>query len=359
MKHFKLIALALMLLPALAQSQDAPEAIEPEPAERVPLADESLILDVTRAGERYVAVGARGHVLVSGDGKEWTQAEHVPVRATLTRVDFSDGQLWAVGHDTTIIHSSDLGRTWTLQYFEPLWDGPISEQPLLDVHFFDANRGLAVGAYGLIMHTGDGGQNWTVEHMGDVMVSEAINWKQPGTESEQGDQDAASADEYYDASQDFDRGCYEFMECHLNAILALGDERVMLAAESGYGFRSSDGGETWESFRFPYPGSMFGLASANGGIIAFGLRGNVQLSRDYGGSWEKLDSGIESTLLDGAVNSGGDVIMVGAGATVLDYEPGSGRFEVSQDRLGSDYAALAFDKDGGLILAGENGLTNE
>src|SRR5699024_5537634 len=117
--------------------------------------------------------------------------------------------------------------------------------------------------------------------------------------------------------------------------------------------------ETWESFRFPYPGSMFGLVSANGGVIAFGLRGNVQLSHDFGTSWKELDSGVQSTLLGGAVGPGGDVIMVGAGATVLDYEPASGSFEISQDRLGSDYAAVAFDKDGGLILAGDNGLSND
>src|SRR5699024_977411 len=145
------------------------------------------------AGERYVAVGARGHVLASADGRDWTQAESVPVRATLTGVAFSDGHLWAVGHDTTIIHSSDLGRTWELQYFEPLWDSPISEQPLLDVHFFDARRGLAVGAYGLIMRTADGGRNWTVEHMSDVMVSEAINWEHPGSEAAQDDQDDQEA----------------------------------------------------------------------------------------------------------------------------------------------------------------------
>src|SRR5699024_5827721 len=256
------------------------------------------------------------------NGRDWTQAEHVPVRSTLTRVAFSNGQLWAVGHDTTIIHSSDFGNTWELQYFMPLWDGPISEQPLLDVHFFDARQCLAVGAYGLIMHTRDGGQNWTVSHMEDAMVSEAINWEHPGSEQRADDaaEPAGSAsDAYYDASQDFDRGCYEFMECHLNAILALDDGRLMLAAESGYGFRSDDGGQTWESFRFPYPGSMFGLLPAGNGIIAFGLRGNVQLSDDYGDSWQEFESGVEATLLGGAVSPDGRVVMVGTGATVLAY----------------------------------------
>jgi len=355
MSHLKQIVLACLFLPVLVYAQDPSREIEPQPAERVPMADESLILDVTRAGERYVAVGARGHVLLSRDGKAWEQAESVPVRATLTRVEFVGGRLWAVGHDSTIIHSTDLGRTWTLQHFRPLWDGPISERPLIDVHFFDGRRGLAVGAYGLIMRTDDAGRNWTVEQIADVLTSEAIKWEQPTRETGADD----TADQFYDASQDFDRGCYEFMECHLNAILSLDDQRVMLAAEGGYGFRSEDGGQTWESFRFPYPGSMFGLVPASGGVMAFGLRGHVQITSDFGDTWRPLETGVNSTLLGGAVDPEGYPVLVGTGATVLTYNPHTGDFQVSQDRLGSDYAAVAFAQDGSMILAGEDGLKNE
>src|SRR5690554_1413571 len=149
MTHFRWLPLAMVLAVATAAAQ---QDIEPREAERVPLADESLILDVIQAGEHYIAVGERGHVLISGDGQTWEQAESVPVRATLTRAAYAEGRLWAVGHDTTIIFSNDMGRTWSLQFFEPDW-----EQPLFDVHFFDARQGLATGAYGLIMHTKDGG----------------------------------------------------------------------------------------------------------------------------------------------------------------------------------------------------------
>lgn len=346
--------LVLLAAPAFVFAQE----IEPEPAERVPLADESLILDVTRAGTRYVAVGARGHVLTSRDGVEWQQAEQVPVRATLTRVDFAGGRLWAVGHDTTIIHSSDLGETWTLQHFEPEW-----ERPLLDVHFFDANEGMAVGAYGLIMKTRDGGRSWESVDMADVKTSEAIDWSEaaeaaydlaetPGDEPD-------PADEFYDASQDFDRGCYEFVECHLNAILVLDDRRIMLAGERGYGFRSRDRGESWESFRFPYPGSMFGLLPVYNGVLAFGLRGHVQLGSDFGDNWEVLETDIQSTLLGGTLDPDGRPVIVGAGATVLRYDPRSGRISVSEDRLGSDYAAVLFTEEGRMILAGEDGLSHE
>lgn len=367
MSHFKPFLLALLVFPALLHAQ----GIEPTPAESVRLADESLILDVTRAGERYVAVGSRGHVLLSTDGREWEQAESVPVRATLTRVEFVGGRLWAVGHDSTILHSTDLGRTWTLQYFKPLWDGAITEQPLLDVHFFDANRGIAVGAYGLIMTTEDAGSSWSVSHMEEAMTSEAIDWEapvnaetalveeDPFSGSTGSDGDDSDDDSFYDASQDFDRGCYEFMECHLNSILALDDRRVMIAAEGGYGFRSEDAGETWESFRFPYPGSMFGLVPAPGGIMAFGLRGHVQMSADFGTSWRELETSVTSSLLGGGIDPEGYPVLVGAAATVLTYDPQAQSFRVSQDRLGGDYAAVAFAEDGSMILAGEDGLSNE
>ncbi|QKK03804.1 MAG: hypothetical protein HND55_14735 [Pseudomonadota bacterium] len=348
------LALAVGLLPLLAAAQ----SVEPKPAEPAALAAQSLILDVERAGERYVAVGERGHVLISRNGQDWEQAESVPVRSTLTRVAFVGGRLWAVGHDTTIIHSSDLGRTWQLQHFAPDW-----EKPLLDVHFFTANEGLAVGAYGLVMTTTDGGRTWTAKDMADLLVSEAIDWEEAAAaeaEHAETDEDTLAdwEDELYDASEDFDRGCYEFLECHLNAILAM-NGRLMVAGERGYGFRSSDQGESFESFRFPYPGSMFGLLPIFDGVLAFGLRGNVQLTRNFGDDWQLLDSGVQSNLMGGALDPDGRPVMVGAAATVLTYDPQSGRFSVSEDRLGSDYAAIAYTSDGSMILAGEDGLKHE
>ncbi len=336
------------------------EDIDPRPAAPARLAHEALVLDIVRAGERLVAVGERGHVLLSADGASWEQARFVPASATLTSVAFAGGRLWAVGHDTTIIHSRDLGRTWSLQHFEPEW-----EQPLLDVHFFDGANGLAVGAYGVMLRTRDGGRTWEQRMMADAVVSESIDWEEAAAaaetfEDEEFEPDLWGDEELYDAALDFDRGCFEFMECHLNALLDLGEGRLMIAAERGYGYRSTDGGETWDAFRFPYPGSMFGLLPAgNDGIIAFGLRGHVQLSRDFGDSWEILDSGIESTLMGGTLDPAGNPVMVGAGATILIYDVRQSRFRVSEDRLGSAYAAVLFGNGRTILLAGEDGVRHE
>jgi photosystem II stability/assembly factor-like uncharacterized protein len=368
MRFSKQLLLICILLPLAGGGMAQDEAeIEPRPADPAPLVHKSLMLDVVRAGERYVAVGERGHVVYSRDGREWQQARFVPVSATLTRVAFAGGRLWAVGHDATIIHSRDMGETWSLQHFEPDW-----EQPLLDVHFFNSNEGIAVGAYGLFMRTDDAGRHWEVHEMIDLVTSEAIDWEEAAeAEEEFADDDWVDDDDawvddddpwgegFYDADQDFDRGCYEFMECHLNAVLDLGNGRLMMAAERGYGYRSTDGGENWESFRFPYPGSMFGLLPANDGILAYGLRGNVQFTTDFGDEWEMIESGVSSSLMGGTLDPSGNPVIVGAGASVLTFDVGERRFQVSEDRLGSDYAAVLFTADGTMILAGEDGLTHE
>ena len=57
-----------------------------------------------RRHDPAVAVGARGHILVSSDaGATWTQSPHVPTLALLTAVTMLDEQrAWVVGHDETI-----------------------------------------------------------------------------------------------------------------------------------------------------------------------------------------------------------------------------------------------------------------
>lgn len=341
------LALTTLLGSGAAWAQD----IEPNPAEPARLAAESLLLDIKRAGQRYVAVGARGHVLLSLDGDNWEQAESVPVRSTLTRVAFSGGRLWAVGHDSAIIHSRDLGRNWVLQHFDPA-----AEKPLLDVHFFDPDNGIAIGAYGLYMRTTNAGDDWETLDMADLVTSEDIDW------------DAIAAEEARDSTMDeeifgeealIDRGCYEFMECHLNAFLDTGRGTWLIAAERGYGFRSTDGGDNWESFRFPYPGSMFGLLQLDSEILTFGLRGHVQSSRDGGNRWVELENPLVSTLKGGTVDPEGRALMVGAGAAQLIFDPATRRFELQEDRLGDTYAAVLFRDDGEKILVGEDGVSHE
>ncbi|NIN72688.1 MAG: hypothetical protein GTO46_12360, partial [Gemmatimonadetes bacterium] len=89
--------LAVLAGPAPAQE---PEQAENEYTLQMPLAERSLLLDGVAVDGLMVAVGERGHILISrDDGVSWRQAE-VPTRSSLTGVFFHDQQLgWVVGHD--------------------------------------------------------------------------------------------------------------------------------------------------------------------------------------------------------------------------------------------------------------------
>lgn len=351
---------ALALIALLAVAFDLPaqdEEIEPKPAIQARLADESLLLDVIRGEDGFIAVGSRGHVLLSADGRDWRQAGAVPVQATLTRVTKFGRRFWAVGHDATIISSTDAGETWFIQHFEPE-----AQEPLLDVLFVDSNQGFAIGAYGRFMTTDDGGINWNTERLTDRVVSESIDWAAVArlqgdieTVPEEAEADAVSSE---DAEALVNKGCYDFGECHLNAIIQLDSDRLMITAERGYGFRSTDQGETWEAFRFPYTGSLFGLVQQEDCILAFGLRGHVLKSCDFGDNWSDVPVEGEQTLMGGTVLADGTAVLVGAGATLLRISPDE-QVRRDADQLGGDYAAVVADDEGTLILVGEDGVEHE
>ena len=118
-------------------------------------ATEGLLLDVVRAGQRLITVGARGHILYSDDeGQSWLQAR-VPTQQLLTAVYFVDDRYgWAAGHDALILSTRDGGATWTRQF-----DDLEQESPLLDIWFKDREHGYVVGAYGMFLETHNGGQD--------------------------------------------------------------------------------------------------------------------------------------------------------------------------------------------------------
>jgi photosystem II stability/assembly factor-like uncharacterized protein len=282
--------------------------IDVEYAEQMPLASESVLLDVTRAGNRFVAVGERGHVIISDDLVNWRQAEHVPTRSTLTTVFSRGKRLWAAGHDAVILTSGDGGETWTLLNFDP-----DRQQAVMDIYFTDDEHGVAIGSYGLYMTTDDGGQNW-----------------QDGT---------------VDPETDY----------HLNSLLDTGDGRWLIAGEAGYSYRSYDAGQTWEPIDMPYLGSMWGAMQSNDQcVMFFGLRGHVLESCDFGSSWMELETGSEASVSDGAVYK--ETVLLAANSGTLLIRDDSGKFDVYHHSDGVDFAAVISLGDGRFLLVGEDGV---
>ena len=324
-------AAALLLAAAMpigAQEAQAPAIPADDPAlldaELMPRADRSMLLDVVRTNSGYVAVGERGHILLSDDARTWTQAE-VPTRSTLTAVASVDGVLWAAGHDGVIVHSTDGGQTWTRRRAAP-WSydivDPSEGVPVLDLLFTDATHGFAIGAYNLMLVTDDGGVTWTPRTVFDAAPEpEAEPAPVPATDGD--DWTFDEADLMLDAETD----------PHLNAMARTGSGALVIAGERGTFLRSRDGGETWESRRLPYEGSMFGvLAWEDDHILVYGLRGNVYESTDLGDRWTKVETGVSTSLMGGHALPGGGAVLVGANGALL-----------SRPDADSPFTAIAFE----------------
>jgi photosystem II stability/assembly factor-like uncharacterized protein len=305
-RHIYAVLAALALQGGAVAAALGDDQLDIEYAEIQPLAAESVLMDVTRIGDRLVAVGERGHVVWSDDGVQWQQAETVPTRSTLTAVVAVGQRLWAGGHDTVIITSGDHGRTWSRQFFDPE-----RQQAVMDLHFTDEQNGVATGSYGLYLVTDDGGRSWQ--------------------------EDAVDEENQY----------------HLNAAVRLPDGVHLIAGEAGYSYRSLDDGVTWEPLDLPYQGSMWGaLISSRGCAVLYGLRGHVLQSCDSGDNWVELASGTQASL-SGAAEHQGMLVFVGNSGVVLTWSGGG--FTTHHLSSGVDLAA-ALPLSGGLfLLVGEGG----
>ncbi|RPJ67671.1 hypothetical protein DRW07_07360 [Alteromonas sediminis] len=238
-----------------------------------PLAKSSVLLDA-KVGDYLVVVGERGHVLLSEDGEVFEQVQ-VPTQSTLTAVSMIGDNIWAAGHDAVILYSGDRGATWTVQNYEPEL-----ERPFLDLHFFDVNEGIAIGAYGLFYRTVDGGLTWQPERHAellDPMDQEYLN-------------------EIRQESEEFYLQELDSILPHLNRVSESGDA-LFMAGETGLLASSSDRGKSWQRLSANYAGSFFDIKAVDqqGTLLAVGLRGNAFVS-ESGETWTKVQTCTTATL---------------------------------------------------------------
>ena len=348
-----LVCLATVALAAPGDQAPAPAADDPSvlAAEVEPLANQALLLDVTQAATRGIAVGERGTILVSESRREWRQVENVPTRSNLTAVTAVGDQAWAVGHDGVILHSADGGSTWTRQRaapYSPELNDPHNGVPLLDVLFLDEKRGFALGAYALLLRTADGGANW---EQAELAVANAAPAAKPQGPS---DQSWTFAEEDLKVEEESDP--------HLNAIARTGDGSLLIVAERGAGFRSTDQGATWQKIKLPYAGSMFGvLGYEERHVLAFGLRGHALESFDLGSTWRTLDTHVDLSLMGGAALPQGGAVLVGANGVVLRRASGSAPFERSTYETARDketpvLASIVALEGDTFVVTGEKGV---
>ncbi len=307
-----LLGLAVTLIAAClalgwVEAQEETDDIEFSKVAR--LAPQALALDAVAVGARLIAVGERGHVLLSDDrGASWTQAR-VPTRSMLTAATFHDRDLgWAVGHDSVILRTTDGGFSWERMYW-----APEDEAPFFDVWFADQSHGIAIGAYGSFFETFDGGESWESRWISDD------DW-------------------------------------HLHRLAIAADGLMYIAAEAGSIYRSDDGGESWVTLPSPYEGSFFGVLPTEDAVLVYGLRGHLFRSEDSGETWQQVETGTVAMLTDGIVMSDGTIVIVGLAGKTLISRDGGRSFEISQQPDRGGISAVVEHDPGSLFLVGGFGV---
>ncbi|MFA5264833.1 MAG: YCF48-related protein [Opitutaceae bacterium] len=298
--RFLFAALALLSLSASSMAQN-------------PAVARTLLLDIARVGSEIVAVGERGATLHSSDnGQTWS---HIPssTAATLTGVSFAPASHkgWAVGHQSTIISTTDGGRSWKSCY-----DSKNKDLIFLDVLALKPDHVIAVGAFGLATASRDGGLTW--------------NQFNP-TDDDQ----------------------------HLNRISMSEDGMLYIAGERGLLLRSADSGASWEKIPSPYEGSFYGvLPLEDGALMAYGLRGHIFRSESAASiDWKGISTDSPALLATAFRMKNRTIVVAGQARCFLVSRDGGHSFKPWAPGIVSAVAELLQTENGTLIAVGETGIS--
>ena len=166
-----------------------------------------------------------------------------------------------------LIKTTDGGQTWTASSLAP------HLTTVVDVYFFDENRGLAAGGIGVfpdqtkprVIGTEDGGKTWTIRHT--TNVANAWGWKLTFPTPDVG----YMSIEKYEARTD------------------------------AYILKTTDGGATWQEIAIPRAGNgnMQGIGFLTPDLGWVSGRGTISMTTDGGSTWSQI---FQDGYLDGQVN---------------------------------------------------------
>jgi photosystem II stability/assembly factor-like uncharacterized protein len=307
-----------------------------------------VLISITNAGNRLVAVGEHGVIAYSDDsGTHWKQAV-VPVDVTLTAVYFKnsmDG--WAAGHYGVILHTVDGGATWQLELNglqvnklalaaaqtavadnDPspgtalamkranLFMSAGPDKPFLTIFGADPNDVIALGAYRIADKSTNNGNTWTdwSLHIGDPLSHNLYN------------------------------------------VIYVGDE-IYIVGEMGVVFRSTDGGKSFPEITSPCSNTLLTvLPTGDGGVFVAGVAGAAYRSADNGASWTSVNLGSNANLTAGIVLKSGALLLGSeSGILYISRDHGQSFMALSEAQPQAIYG-LAQAPDGNVIIVGNGGV---
>ncbi|MGE4618670.1 MAG: YCF48-related protein [Planctomycetota bacterium] len=294
------------LTPSIQDSQPDDSRSLPDRSFPAPKGDQAIFVAAATSENVVLLVGERGLIFRSTDAGQNFQQVEAPTRRMLCAVTFGDdGMAYAVGHDLTVLRSSDSGASW-----EAIHRDPEADLALFSVVALEGGRVVAVGAFGTVLVSTDSGENWRQE-----LISE-------------------------------DGPHVYSVQRTATTLVAVG--------EFGSIFTSDDGGDVWQVVESPYEGTFFHVITFDDSadLVLLGLRGN--LWEGAAGNWKRIETGFEASLFGGSNLSAGRVVVVGDEG-VLMIRAADGQWEdrsPGERRLLSSAIELP---DGAMLILGEKG----
>lgn len=338
------VMLLVLLLPFGVEASVAAEGLDPLREPSKPISAPAPLLGMDRAGDVLVGVGLHGMIKRSTDGGTTWQQVQSPVSTDLVQVRFRDPMNgWAVGHDSVLLHTTDGGLTWSVQldgrtvlarlksfYGERAERGvegaadmlqevefamntsatpDVLASPFLDVMFNEDKIGYVVGAFGMILRSTDDGATW------EPWIEQTDNTRR----------------------------------MHLYGLEAR-EGVFYIVGEQGLLMRQDPQTQQFTTIETPYNGTYFGVRALPHLLLAYGLRGNLYASRDDGGQWQQIDTGLNASLIS-AVDSGQQLIMVSqSGAMIALDKESLSVTPLQPSRVGEVFAVSGTGRDGEMVV---------
>ncbi len=232
------------------------------------------LLDVTLAGNRIIAVGQMGLVMVRDESGAWTE-RRVGVEERLLSIDaHEDGLAVAVGGFGEVWISTDGGASWAApdvafsSFVEEGYD-----PHLYAVEITAAGRIIVAGEFGLVVVSDDRGSSWRLVRQGDESIS---------------------------------------------AVHVRTDGNGYAVGQNGIVLKTKDSGDHWERVDPGLGGNLLGVSSSPDGLVIVPGMRNMLVSTDDGATFSAVpDSDVNSNWYQQAATGSGGVFVVGHTGRVL------------------------------------------